>query len=54
MSLTGTIASDEGATQPVSVPFQATNCAVLKFTPKLTVTTAAEDFEQCEGAAVWR
>jgi hypothetical protein len=42
MSLTGTIGSDEGASSPVSVPFQATNCAVLKYTPTLTVSTAAK------------
>jgi uncharacterized repeat protein (TIGR01451 family) len=41
MTLTGTIASDEGASSPVSTPFQATNCAVLKFSPKFTVSTSA-------------
>jgi hypothetical protein len=40
-ALTGSIASDEGALQPLSVPFQATNCAVLKFTPRFTATTSA-------------
>ncbi len=39
LALTGTITSDEGATSPVSIPFQATNCATLKFTPRFTVTT---------------
>jgi hypothetical protein len=42
MSITGAIGSDEGALSPVSVPFQATNCAVLKYQPKLTVTTAGK------------
>ncbi len=42
MSITGTIASDEGATSPVSVPFQATNCAVLKFAPKFAVSTSGK------------
>ena len=42
LSLTGMIASDEGASSPVSVPFQATNCAVLKYEPKVSVTTAAK------------
>jgi hypothetical protein len=42
MSLTGTIASAEGAASPVSVPFQVTNCANLKFTPSIAVTTAAK------------
>jgi hypothetical protein len=34
-----TIASDEGTSAPVSVPFQVTNCAVLKFAPKFSVST---------------
>jgi hypothetical protein len=41
LSITGLIGSVEGASAPVSTPFQVTNCAALKFTPKLTVTTAA-------------
>jgi hypothetical protein len=41
-SITGTIASDEGANQPLSVPFQATNCAVLKFAPKFSVSTSGK------------
>jgi hypothetical protein len=40
--LTGAIASDEGAAQPVSVPFQVTNCATLKFTPKFSVSTSGK------------
>ena len=40
MSLTGTIAGDEGASQLVEERFQVTNCAVLKFEPKVSVTTA--------------
>jgi uncharacterized repeat protein (TIGR01451 family) len=42
MALTGSISSDEGASSPVTVPFQATNCAVLKFTPRFAVTTTAK------------
>jgi uncharacterized repeat protein (TIGR01451 family) len=42
MQLTGTISSDEGASWPVSVPFQVTNCATLKFTPKFTVSTSGK------------
>jgi hypothetical protein len=38
MSITGDIASDEGGTSALTVPFQATNCAVLKFAPKLAVS----------------
>lgn len=40
LSLTATVASDEGATSPVSQPFQVTNCAALKFTPSIAVATA--------------
>ncbi len=41
-ALSGSITGAEGATSPVSVPFQLTNCAALKFTPKLTVSTAGQ------------
>jgi hypothetical protein len=40
MSITGTINSTEGASAPLSVPFQVTNCANLSFAPKFTVTTS--------------
>lgn len=40
-AITGTITSDEEATQPVSVPFQVANCAILGFKPALTVSTSA-------------
>ncbi len=39
-AITGAIAGYEGGSSPLSVPFQATNCAVLKFTPKVAVATA--------------
>jgi len=42
MTLTGMIASDEGALMPVSEKFQVTNCAVLKYTPTLAVSTAGK------------
>lgn len=41
-SITGSIGSDESLTSPVSVPFQVTNCAALKYTPTLTVSTAGK------------
>jgi hypothetical protein len=41
MVVTGAIESAEGASSPVSVPFQVANCAVLKFAPKFAVSTAA-------------
>ncbi len=40
LSVTGSVTSVEGSSSNVSVPFQATNCAVLAFQPKLTATTA--------------
>ena len=40
MSITGSVSSVEGATALVSSPFQLANCALLKFTPKIAVTTA--------------
>jgi hypothetical protein len=42
VAITGTIQSAQGATSPVSVPFQATNCAALKFQPKFTVSTSSK------------
>lgn len=37
--ITGSITSAEGATSALHVPFQVTNCAVLKFKPRLTAST---------------
>jgi hypothetical protein len=42
LALTGSIASDEGASSPVSERFQAANCAVLKFAPKFSVSTSGK------------
>jgi hypothetical protein len=42
MSITGTIGSVEGASAPVLMPFQVTNCAVLKFAPKFSVSTSGK------------
>ena len=41
LAVTGTIASTEGASSTVAVPFQATNCARLAFKPSFTVATSA-------------
>jgi hypothetical protein len=41
LKLTGSIGSVEGASSPVQTPFQITNCATLKFTPKFSVSTGA-------------
>ena len=41
-SITGMIGSVEGASSPVSTPFQVTNCASLKFAPRFSVSTAGK------------
>jgi hypothetical protein len=50
-TITGVIASDEGASSPVSVPFQATNCATLKFAPKFAVSTSGRN-SKANGASL--
>jgi|HubBroStandDraft_6_1064221.scaffolds.fasta_scaffold05810_2 hypothetical protein len=42
MAITGTLNSSEGASSPINVPFQVTNCATLGFAPKFTVTTSGK------------
>ncbi len=42
LAITGTLRSTEGAAEALSVPFQATNCAVLAFKPKLTASTSGK------------
>ena len=42
MTIEGSLSSTEGASKALSVPFQATNCASLKFTPKFSVTTSGK------------
>jgi hypothetical protein len=42
MEVTGTIHSSEGGTDTIGVPFQVTNCASLKFTPKFSVSTSGK------------
>jgi hypothetical protein len=51
MSITGSIGSDEGASSPVSVPFQVTNCASLKFEPKVAVSTSGKT-SKADGASL--
>jgi hypothetical protein len=41
-AVTGTLASTEGATDALSVPFQVTNCAVLAFKPKIQASTSGK------------
>jgi hypothetical protein len=42
LEVTGTIHSSEGGTDTIGVPFQVTNCADLKFTPKFKVSVGAK------------
>jgi hypothetical protein len=42
MEVTGTIHSSEGGAYEIGVPFQVTNCAALKFTPKFSVSTSGK------------
>jgi hypothetical protein len=42
MEATGTAHSSEDTAYTISVPFQVTNCAILKFAPKLSVSTSAK------------
>jgi hypothetical protein len=42
LSLAGSISSTQGAVSNLSTPFEVTNCATLKFEPKVAVTTAGK------------
>jgi hypothetical protein len=42
MQIGGSLSAVEGATQSLSVPFQATNCATLGFAPKFSVSTSGK------------
>ena len=41
-TVTGAITAWEGASSPVSTPFQVANCATLKYEPQIQVTTGAK------------
>ncbi|HWX44628.1 MAG TPA: hypothetical protein VNY52_04820, partial [Solirubrobacteraceae bacterium] len=43
MAITGALTSTLQATSALSVPFQATNCAVLKFAPKFAVSASGKN-----------
>jgi hypothetical protein len=40
LAITGSLLSTKGASAALSVPFQVTNCALLKFAPKFAVSTS--------------
>jgi len=41
LTIKGTLTGYEGASHPISEPFEVANCATLPFAPKLTATTGA-------------
>jgi hypothetical protein len=51
MEVTGTIHSNEGGLDTIGVPFQVTNCAALKFEPKLSVSTSGKT-SKAKGASL--
>jgi hypothetical protein len=46
LAITGSLTSDQGASSALQVPFQVTNCAVLKFKPLFKVTTQGRTSRQ--------
>jgi hypothetical protein len=51
MEVTGTIHSSENGIDEIRVPFQVTNCAALKFTPKFKVSLGAKT-SKADGASL--
>jgi hypothetical protein len=51
MEVTGTIHSSENGIDKIGVPFQVTNCAALKFTPKFKVSVGAKT-SKADGASL--
>jgi len=51
LAITGTITSAEGASSPVSVPFQVANCSRLRFQPKFSVSTSGRT-SKAKGASL--
>jgi hypothetical protein len=49
--ITGSIGSVEGSSSPVAVPFQVTNCAILKFAPKFAVSASGRT-SRADGASL--
>jgi hypothetical protein len=52
MQVSGALTSTQGAAASVSSSFQVTNCAALKFEPKLSVSTAAHT-SKVDGASLY-
>ena len=50
-SITGSVDSAEEASSPVSIPFQVTNCADLKFQPGFSVSTSGKT-SKADGASL--
>jgi hypothetical protein len=50
-AITGALSSTEGATDELSVPFQATNCAVLSFQPHVSASTSGKT-SRADGASL--
>jgi hypothetical protein len=51
MAVTGSLLSTEGASSALSIPFQVTNCATLKFAPKFQVSTSGKT-SRAKGASL--
>jgi hypothetical protein len=51
LAITGTLTSTEGSSEALSVPFQATNCAVLAFKPSLTASVTPAKSQRLEGTS---
>ncbi|HEY3960879.1 MAG TPA: hypothetical protein VGL68_10260 [Solirubrobacteraceae bacterium] len=50
-TISGSVGAFEGGSSPVSVPFQVTNCAALKFTPKFDISTSGKT-SKAQGASL--
>jgi hypothetical protein len=51
MAISSTLGSNVGQSATISSPFQAANCAALKFSPKFTVSTSAKT-SKAQGASL--